>query len=159
MDMKTVISDLEELAYSENIIVIWSDDLAIETPSVVSTRFRVIVMNSKILEPADEYNDGAMELAHEITHVENGDDETVILPFSVTKDVDIGIEHDANLGAIDKLLPFYLADFTMDDTQINVVDFMKQFCIPLHFEPYIREKMLRSLKKHPQEGEKDPWIN
>ena len=95
-------------------------------------------MNAKILQTNGEPNDAAMELAHEITHVENGDDETVLLPFSATVDVDYGIEHAANTGAIDKLLTFYLEDFSDGDSQINVMDFMNQCCIPLHFETYIR---------------------
>lgn len=135
MEINDVVDDLVRYAYSENINVIWSDELTEGTPSTVSTKFRTIIMNDKAKD------DVAMELAHEIKHIENGDDETVILPYSATKDVDYGIEHEANIGAINMLLPYYLDDFEIDPTQINVMGFMRQFGIPLHFENYIREEI------------------
>ncbi|MGV0167140.1 hypothetical protein ACRYI5_00910 [Furfurilactobacillus sp. WILCCON 0119] len=141
MDMNNVIEDLSKRAKKEGIKVIWSYSLSPNTPSTVSTRYKVIVMNAMVHRSIDDYDDLAMELAHEISHIENGDDETAILPYSATKDVDYGIEHDANIGAIAMLLPYYLADFETDPTEINVVDFMHQFGVPLHFENCIREKI------------------
>lgn len=141
MDMNNVIESLEKRATGEDIKVIWAHNLSDSTPSTVSTRYKVVVMNATIHETTDGYDDTAMELAHEISHVENGDDETAILPYSATKDVDYGIEHDANISAINMLLPYYLEDFDSDPTQINVMDFMHQFGIPLHFENYIREEI------------------
>ncbi|GKT03422.1 hypothetical protein [Furfurilactobacillus entadae] len=138
MEISDVVDDLVCYAYSEDINVIWSDELDENTPSVVSTKLRTIIMNDKV------GRDVAMELAHEISHIENGDDETAILPFSAAKEVDYGIEHDANLCAIDMLLPYYLEDFEIDPTQINVMGFMRQFGIPLHFENYIREKISKT---------------
>ncbi|PIO83569.1 hypothetical protein BSQ39_08330 [Loigolactobacillus backii] len=138
MNHEDILAELERYACRHGIKVRWASKLNPHTPPVVSVHFRTIVMNSN-WEDKNEY---PLQLAHEITHIEDGDPDNLILPYSNVAQMDYGVEYKANRGAIDMLLPYYTETF-LDLSELNAVEFMQQFSIPSHLEGYVTSKVNR----------------
>lgn len=130
--MEHIITNLINYALDNNIGVTALRVLSPYTASAVDTKTRHIVFNLNW----HNQNQLAFSLAHEISHVLNGDESLTPLYFTPSKSK---FELEANIGAVKMLLPYYVADKEVD--QLNSYDFMKCFGIPSHLEDIIIEEI------------------
>lgn len=126
--MEKIITDLLNYALDNNIGLTITKLLSPETPSLVDTKTKHIVFNTNW----HDQNQLAFNLAHEISHVTNGDQSLTPLYFTPSKSK---FELEANAGAIRLLLPYYMADKVPD--QLNTYSFMECFSIPSHLEDIV----------------------
>lgn len=130
--MDNIITDLLNYALDNKIGVTATSLLSSDTPSLVDTKKHHIIFNTNWRNQ----NQLAFSLAHEISHVLNGDNSLTPLYFTPSK---AKFELQANTGAIKMLLPYYVADKEVN--QLNSYDFMKCFGIPSHLEDIVIEEI------------------
>lgn len=103
------------------------------TPSASNARTRMIAINMNWHRKKEL----PFQIAHEIAHVLNGDDAS-ILYFST--DVSHSkIEHSANSNALNILIPMYFDDCSFEC--VNVGKFMEDLIIPARMEEEVRDKL------------------
>lgn len=110
---------LYNFAMDNKIIVQVEDSLSPLTPSVSDSATRRVMINANWHIRAQL----PFHLAHEISHVLNGDSN--VLYFTPSKD---GIEGQANRDAVALLVPLYFAETDQEDA--NVQRFVDAFHIP-----------------------------
>lgn len=130
--MERIITHLLNYALDNGIGITATKLLGDETPSAVDTNTRHIVFNTNW----HDQKQLAFTLAHEISHIMNGDASVKPLYFTPSK---AKFEYAANIGAIKLLLPFYLDN--KDKSCINLYDFMFTFDIPMYLEDVIQEEL------------------
>lgn len=130
MDINEIVTDLLNYAFDHGIALIMTKKLSPYTPSAVDTLSKKIIFNMNMYDK----NQMPLQLAHEIKHIENGDESSELLCFTPTK---AKLEFKANVGAIHMLLPYYMED--KEPQQVNVYDFMDCFSIPSHLEDAVTE--------------------
>ncbi|KRL01431.1 ImmA/IrrE family metallo-endopeptidase [Liquorilactobacillus capillatus] len=120
-----ILESLLQKAQELQIHVIWSNELGPETPPTASFKYRSIVMNE------NWYNQDELtfQLAHELAHILNGNAYDAAL-YKRTFSCHALIEHEANVGALELLLPYYCEN--INKKAANTVDFMTIFHIPSH---------------------------
>jgi len=123
--MHQIINDLLNYGLEHGITMIATNQLSPYTPSGTDTETKRIVFNMNWHDKKQL----PLQLAHELQHIMNGDNSSEPLYFTPTRNK---IEHQANIGAIKMLLPYYLEDKQPED--INVYDFMDQFSIPSYLD-------------------------
>ncbi|KRL04682.1 ImmA/IrrE family metallo-endopeptidase [Liquorilactobacillus oeni] len=136
-----VLDSLLKIASSLKISVIWTKELAAETPSIVSIEQRCIIMNTNWHKKSEI----AFQLAHEIAHLIIKDYGDEIL-YERSYSQRALIEAQANSTAIKLLLPFYCEHKTYEDA--NSWEFMNIFAIPSH----LTEEIAFQMKAYYQNG-------
>lgn len=136
-----VLFELQRIAANDGIAVLWTDGLGATTPPAVSVKRRKIVMNLHWLHP-DEL---AFQLGHEMSHIYNDDPDERLLYYSsrYTKST---IENAAHCGAIDLIMPYYMAERPSD--MASAADFMQIFHVPGYLEEKVHDKMLKYICVH-----------
>lgn len=137
--MNQVQLSLLKIARQQQITVIWSDQLASDTPPLALIKQRVIIMNLNWPQKAEL----TFQLAHELAHFLNNEPYYSEL-YRTGKTNLLQIEAQTNKCAIKLLLPFYLDGLIQ--TKVNAWDFIKQFGIPSHYLNLVRE-ILHDLQK------------
>lgn len=130
MDIDEIVTDLLNYAFDHGIALIMTRQLSPHAPSAVDTFSKRIIFNMNMYDRKQM----PLQLAHEIKHIENGDESTELLYFTPTK---AKMEFRANVGAIHMLLPYYMNEKEPD--QVNMYDFMDCFSIPSHLEDTVTE--------------------
>lgn len=130
--MERIITHLLNYALENGIGITATKLLSDETPSAVDTNTRHIVFNTNWYDQKQL----AFTLAHEISHIMNGDASVKPLYFTPSK---AKLEYAANVGAIKLLLPFYLDN--KDKSYINLYDFMFTFDIPMYLEDVVQDEI------------------
>lgn len=117
-----IISYLNNIAIDNNIRVIW-EHFAPYTPSGASYEDMCVVMN------LDWHNQRELifQYAHELSHIIRGDKSDLAF-YNTSRNNKSGIEYQTNVIAVRLLVPFYCNDTDIKD--INVYDFIEQYCIP-----------------------------
>lgn len=129
-----VLHIIEEKAKMLGIRVEWSDELDQYTPPAASTKYNCIVMNSNWHDKKEI----PFQLAHEISHILNHDN--CIAFYHASYSSKERMEREANLGAIQLLLPIF-RDMGYEN---NPVTFMKAFNIP----GYLLDNVIKIMKKY-----------
>lgn len=132
--MNDIVSDLYTLALKNNIEVKTTDELSPQTTATCDTETRRIVINLKYWNKKQI----PLQIAHEISHILNGDHSRTVLYFTPSKNK---IESSANETAISILAPYYLND--RPDDYVNVNEFMEMFAVPEHLR-YVVTEVLES---------------
>lgn len=132
--MNNIVSDLYTLALKNNIEVKTTDELSPQTTATCDTETRRIVINLKYWNKKQI----PLQIAHEISHILNGDHSRTVLYFTPSKNK---IESSANETAISILAPYYLND--RPDDYVSVDEFMEMFAIPEHLR-YVVIEVLNS---------------
>ncbi|MBA1394600.1 ImmA/IrrE family metallo-endopeptidase, partial [Lactobacillus sp. XV13L] len=122
MTKDDLMTDLINLAF-DNGVTITFDKLHSHTPPATNAAEKLIFMNSNWHRP-DEL---LFQFAHELGHIMCNHKTTEILYFTPSKK---GMELEANIFAINLLLPYYLED--KDPNYINIEQFMDCFSIPTY---------------------------
>ena len=130
MDIDEIVTDLLNYAFDHGIALIMTRQLSPHAPSAVDTFSKRIIFNMNMYDRKQM----PLQLAHDIKHIENGDESTQLLYFTQSK---AKMEFRANVGAIDMLLPFYIDE--KEPQQINIYNFMDCFSIPSHLEEAVTE--------------------
>ena len=125
---------IEEKAKKLGIRVEWAYKLDQYTPPAASTKYNCIVMNSNWHNP----NELVFQLAHEIAHIQNGDN--CIAFYHASYSSKERMEREANLGSIKLLLPIF-KDMGYEN---NPVTFMKAFNIP----GYLLDNVIKIMKNY-----------
>lgn len=137
MNNNTAVTYLLNLALQHNIGVEFMD-LSPSTPPATNVSQRLIAMNANW----HNRDDIPMQLAHEIGHIFNKDDERSCLYFSPTKN---GIEGKANQTAISLLLKPYLESKEKED--VSSADFITTFHLPIALEDMVITQIADFYKK------------
>lgn len=132
--MNDIISDLYTLALKNDIEVELPDVLSPQTTATCDTETRRIVINTHYWNQRQI----PLQIAHEISHILNGDHSRTVLYFTPSKNK---IESSANETAIGILAPYYLDD--RPDDYVNINEFMEMFAIPEHLR-YVVTEVLES---------------
>ncbi|KRM96548.1 hypothetical protein FC19_GL000843 [Liquorilactobacillus aquaticus DSM 21051] len=114
--------------------VVWSSELKQDTPPTASFKYRSVVMNENWHNP-DEIT---FQLAHEIAHILTGDRYDSAL-YEQTFNHHALIEHKADLGAIELLLPYYCEN--VNSAIANSPDFVRLLHIPSHLTEDVTKLM------------------
>nr|WP_255459835.1 ImmA/IrrE family metallo-endopeptidase [Lactobacillus sp. HBUAS51381] len=114
-----------------------SPEFTLDAPSMVKTKSKIIILNTN-LSDKDQL---PLQLAHEIGHIVNGDMASNPLHFG-DQAIDYSMELQANRFAVQKLIPYYLAD--RDRDHINVNEFMDMFVVPAHLEKMCRDELIKA---------------
>ncbi|WP_281164879.1 ImmA/IrrE family metallo-endopeptidase [Liquorilactobacillus sicerae] len=130
--MNQVQLSLLKIAQQQQITVIWSDQLANDTPPLALIKKRVIIMNLN-WSPKTELT---FQLAHELAHFFNNEPYYDEL-YQTGKTNLLQIEAQTNKCAIKLLLPFYLDD--LGPTKVNAWGFIEQFGIPTRCLDLVQE--------------------
>ncbi|KRL99906.1 ImmA/IrrE family metallo-endopeptidase [Liquorilactobacillus satsumensis] len=129
-----VLNSLLKTAAALGIKVIWTKELAAETPAIIALKQRCIIMNLNW----HRRNELIFQLAHEIAHLlfKNIGDEVLYECSYAQRAL---IEANANSGAIKLLLPFYCEQKEREDA--NAGEFISIFAIPAHLNEEVFSQM------------------
>ncbi|QER67607.1 ImmA/IrrE family metallo-endopeptidase [Paucilactobacillus nenjiangensis] len=130
--MNKVITYLLNLAM-ENMIGIDLAPLSPETPSMAIADENRIIINMNW----HNQKELPFQIAHEIAHILNHDDGVLYFTTYASKSK---YEVHANLTAVDLLIDYYNM-YKGDIENVNVVNFMEQFGIPLDMENQVMDKL------------------
>ena len=120
-----------------------TQDLTPEAPSFASPEDNLVVINMNWSNKKEL----PFQLAHEITHVTNGDDTQAKLYYHTTYKSKFGVEYKANVGGAELLIPFHFSE--IDPESANVDQFMDDYVIP----PYLRDNVINEVREYYKIGE------
>mgnify|MGYP001287468857 CR=1 FL=1 len=125
-----ILEDLYNYALDHNIGILSSHEFSSSMTALADTKKRLIIINSG----QSNKQQLPFQVAHEISHVMNGDKSTHLLAFNSIHS-DPQIETQANRSAIQMLLPYYANERQIG--LMNYTDFMSCFAIPSHLEAIV----------------------
>lgn len=132
-----VLAYLSEVAIKQNIKVIWSDALSAYTPPACYVPRRIVMMN----QFWHNKQDIPFQLAHEMSHVINGDDTDMVF-YNASYTGKQSVEYKANVGAVKLLIPFYCGNRNKE--QANAYEFESIFNVP----PYLNDAVIEQIKEY-----------
>lgn len=135
--INSIMTSLMNVAFDNGYSVILESRFTPYTPSAANPFTKTIVINDNWHNPRQL----PFQLAHELGHLLNKDENSACLYFSPTKS---GIEGNANRTAIRLLLPYYLDN--NESEHVSSVEFMESLGMSQYLEDMVQEEIINYYK-------------